>query len=779
LKKFVFRSSVFLLAVLLLSLPRTAFAAKMIGLHDAYTPAQIAESIPAAVIVATSHTELISAISSANVPTVIELGSDINTTSTITIPADTDITLTGNYSLIAHGNFPVVTVNGAFTLDGSTLTRIGTIGNSSQGVNVRDTGHFTMLDGVIHGNRGTGGGGVNVPIINFGWDENWNPIERSGNFTMYGGIIRDNTSNGGGGGGVFSGGSFVMHGGVIKDNTETASFGLGGGVNVNDGRFVMYDGVISGNSTVGNNGGGLHVHMSAAFEMNGGYITGNHSANGGGGVNANGSFTLNAGQITGNTAANDGGGVFHRGSFNMNDGIISGNTAPRNGGGVFVDGALVMHNGEISGNTANGSAAANGGGGVFVSNWGNFTMHGGHMGDNTAAADGGGVFFPVARRTLLTISSNAVFRGNTAGNGVLDYGRGAGLRDFPNIQWRDANSIPDSHLLNNYDINNATVGVPGPLTVVFDLNGGLVNGSPASISLSITQGEFIGADNVPVPTRENHNFSGWQIVGTGEILSAEVVATLAVTRPMAFAAVWTPITAAHHGWRQAYLIGTPSGLVRPSGNITRAEVATILFRLISDTDREQHWAQSNPFPDVVLNDWFNNAVSTTTNMDLFKGLRNGTFAPNRPITRAELSAVIARFMHPTGVVPTEDAFNDIGGHWASHYINLAAANGWVQGPHGLGHAFYPDRTITRAEVAAMINRIFGRLPETADDLLPDMRTWQDNADTGRWYYLYIQSASNSYTYRIKTDGIHESWVTIIPPRNWANLERPDSTPNRW
>jgi len=773
LRKFILKRGVFLLvAVLLLTLPNTAFATEMKDTQGENTP--IAEIIPTAATMVTSHTDLVAAIAGAVGPTVIELGSNINTTSTIAIPVGADITLTGDHSLIAGGNFAVVTVSGDFTLDGPTLTRTGTIGNSSQGVNVRDTGHFTMLDGVIHGNRGTGGGGVTVPIINFGWDEDWNPIERSGSFTMHGGVIRDNTATGGGGGGVFSGGVFTMYGGTIKDNGETSSFGLGGGVNVNDGSFVMYDGEISGNHTVGNNGGGLHVHMSATFDMNGGAIIDNRSANGGGGVNANGTFTLNGGQISGNTAATDGGGVFHRGPFTVNGGVISDNTATRNGGGVFVDGALVIHDGEVRNNAANGSATGNGGGGAFVSNWGTFAMHGGQMTDNTAVADGGGVFFPVARRIGLIIGSDSVFNRNTADNGALDYGLGAGMRDFPNIQWSGTNSVPDSHLLNNYDINNATVGAPGPLTVVFDLNGGLVDGSSNNISLSITQGDRIGIGNVPMPTRENYDLAGWQIDGEGQILSAEEVADLVVTRPLTLVAAWV-LRAEYHGARQAYMIGTPDGRIRPHGDITRAEVATILFRLIPDADRAAYWEQSNPFPDVTLDDWFNNAVSTTTNMGLFKGLGDGTFAPNQPITRGELATVMARFMDMTeDALPTGDAFDDIGGHWARNYINHVAANGWAKGPYGLGDAFYPDQLITRAEVAAMINRIFQRLPETASDLLPDMRTWPDNADVNEWYYLYMQAASNAYTYEKKADGIHETWIAIMPLRNWAALERPDS-----
>jgi len=349
----------------------------------------------------------------------------------------------------------------------------------------------------------------------------------------------------------------------------------------------------------------------------------------------------------------------------------------------------------------------------------------------------------------LTIGPDAVFHENTAGNGVADYGLGAGLRDFPNIRWSGENSVPHSHLLNNYDVNNAITGVPGPLTVVFDLNGGRVDGLPDDISVAIIQGEQIGMGNVPVPTRTGYDLSGWQIDRAGEALSAEEVADITVNRPMLLVAVWVP-----QGVREAYLIGSPDGRINPLGYITRAEVATILFRLISDADRAAYWEQSNPFTDVEMSQWFHNAVSTTTNMDLFDGEGDGEFAPDQPITRAELAVVMGRFLYATGAVQAADAL----------------------GLYRLGGEFYPDQPITRAEVVAMLNHIYGRLPETADDLLPDMRTWPDNADAETWYYLYLQSASNAYTYQRKADGIHERWIALLLPRDWAALERPDSTP---
>ncbi|MCL2368063.1 MAG: S-layer homology domain-containing protein [Oscillospiraceae bacterium] len=227
---------------------------------------------------------------------------------------------------------------------------------------------------------------------------------------------------------------------------------------------------------------------------------------------------------------------------------------------------------------------------------------------------------------------------------------------------------------------------------------------------------------------------------------------------------WSPV---HH----AYLIGS-GGLIRPDGNITRGEVATILFRLITDDYRAELWTQQNPFADVSSTDWFNNAVSTMTAAGMFQGRRPDIFAPNDPITRGEFVTVMARAagLTVTGGAPL---FPDIADHWAADYINAMIDAGWING-FGDG-TFQPDRLTTRAEAAAIINRVLQRVPESPDSLLPDMRTWPDNMDTGAWFYLYIQEATNSHSHTDTPDG-YEIWVELLPPRNWAVLERPDSRP---
>jgi len=252
--------------------------------------------------------------------------------------------------------------------------------------------------------------------------------------------------------------------------------------------------------------------------------------------------------------------------------------------------------------------------------------------------------------------------------------------------------------------------------------------------------------------------------GDDAVVRVDNYYALTPTPPIPPPLPWTPT---HY----AYIIGYPDGFVRPDGEIIRAEVATILFRLITDDYRTQLWTQQNPFSDVYITDWFNNAVSTMTAAGIFLGRPDGSFAPEEPITRAELIATMARAAGLT--YQGDNLFPDIAGHWAADYINAMMDAGWIQGDGSGG--FHPERLATRAETAAIVNRVLHRLPRNVDSLLPGMVTWPDNMDPTAWFYLYIQEASNSHTHTTAPDG-YETWVELIAPRNWAVLERPNSRP---
>ena len=206
----------------------------------------------------------------------------------------------------------------------------------------------------------------------------------------------------------------------------------------------------------------------------------------------------------------------------------------------------------------------------------------------------------------------------------------------------------------------------------------------------------------------------------------------------------------------AYVAGYTDGTVRPNAEITRAEVAMIFYRLLKEEVRTANESSANTFNDVTGDMWCNTAISTITRLEIVKGRSSEVFDPDAPITRAEFAAVCARFDHSK--VEIRSKVSDIHGHWAEHFIERAAALGWVNGY--TDGTFRPDTTITRAEAMAMINRVLGRLPGAERDLLPGMRVWPDNADPGAWYYLIVQEASNSHTFERKSDGVHETWTRL-------------------
>ena len=215
--------------------------------------------------------------------------------------------------------------------------------------------------------------------------------------------------------------------------------------------------------------------------------------------------------------------------------------------------------------------------------------------------------------------------------------------------------------------------------------------------------------------------------------------------------------------------------VRPEGKITRAEVATIYFRMLTDESRTKFWSQSSGYSDVKAGDWFNNAVSTLSNAGIIAGYEDGSFRPNGYITRAEFATIAARFFDVT--YNGKDLFPDISGHWAKDYINQAANKGFVNGYED--GTFKPDRNITRAEAVTLVNRTLDRHPDK-NHFTKDMLVWPDNMDQTKWYYADMQEATNSHTYQMKENSDktkYENWTKTLPIRNWEALEKAWSNAN--
>ena len=272
-----------------------------------------------------------------------------------------------------------------------------------------------------------------------------------------------------------------------------------------------------------------------------------------------------------------------------------------------------------------------------------------------------------------------------------------------------------------------------------------------------------------IPTREGFSFLGWY----ADAALTQLVTKVTMDSDKTVYASWkedeTPVL--EKGDHFAYIIGYKDGYVRPNRNISRAEVATIFFRLLTDDAREKYWSSTNNYSDVKDTDWCNNAISTLSNMGILKGYEDGTFHPNAPVTRAEFAVIAARFSD--GAADDYATFSDVSNdYWASKEIAKAAKLGWIKGY--TDGTFRPTNNITRAEVMTLVNRVLERGVDE-EGLMEDAIQWADNKP-GDWYYYDVQEATNSHEY-VRTDKpidgqdfCYEEWIKLKENRNWAELE---------
>ena len=261
------------------------------------------------------------------------------------------------------------------------------------------------------------------------------------------------------------------------------------------------------------------------------------------------------------------------------------------------------------------------------------------------------------------------------------------------------------------------------------------------------------------PTRESYTFTGWY----ADKALTDKITNVKMTSNKTVYAGWTATNVPdmlNGDDHYAYVVGYSDGTVRPNANISRAEVATIFFRLLKEEVRDGNLTTENTFADVTDGQWHNKAISTMAKLGAVKGRNAEAFDPDAPITRAEFATICARFDKTQ--ISTSSNFTDISGHWAEKYIERAATLGWIAG-YSDG-TFRPSNYITRAEAMTMINRVLCRMPETESNLLPGMITWPDN-QPGTWYYLAVQEATNSHDYDRK-DAIHEKWTALTEAPDW-------------
>lgn len=316
----------------------------------------------------------------------------------------------------------------------------------------------------------------------------------------------------------------------------------------------------------------------------------------------------------------------------------------------------------------------------------------------------------------------------------------------------------------------------------FDANGG--EGTMGDLTYTHGQDQSLTKCGF---TRSGYAFLGWATEEDGKVVYHDQQ-SLSITQDTTLYAVWkqqpnqggsngghhnsgsggtqekpdeTPPTTLNDTDHYAYIVGYEDGTIRPNGHITRAEAATVFFRLLTDKARDANLTDRSPYPDVSAGAWYNKAIATLSRMGILSGYEDGSFRPNATVTRAEFAAMAARF--DTEAKPVDTPFTDLTGCWAADEIAKAYGKGWVNG-YG-DNTFRPNGPITRAEAVTLINRVLRRLPETDKDLLPDERTWPDNPETF-WGYLALQEASNSHLYDRKRDG-YETQTKLLPPRDWS------------
>ena len=636
-----------------------------------------------------------------------------------------------------------------------------------------------------------------------------------------------------GGGGVFiqDNAEFLMTGGTISKNT---SYSMGGGVATSNkdmnggGKFTLNGGTISKNSAVF--GGGVYSYSKDTVLLEKGHIEKNKAGNAGGGIYVSTdpyNIKLNCTLITGNSASIMGGGVWScpKGTVNLgSDSAVYGNTATtagddlaflkkepereskstfgihQLGGGLvswYKDNTLLsLYYAPYGGTPTNGTRydtknpgvpigdvreskeafslkavvtqdsqeLATRSAQVFIQN--NTAARGGGIGSN------GEVTISGESDGNMSVSVKKVWQGN---DGNYPSTVTVNLVRVNSENENDKKTIGSVILseANNWSYTFTSLDDNYTYTVTEDE----VSGYRTSITKDTKpevktdegdEGEII-PDNDLSFTITNTRKGGGSSGGGGTITIPDDVPTGLDLKN-------------HYGYIIGYPVDYYTGKpttdqtkkpVRPEGKITRAEVATIYFRMLTDENRAANWNQVSGFSDVKRSAWYNNAVSTLTKAGILKGYEDGTFQPNGYITRAEFATIAIRFF--SGVYEGEDLFPDIKGHWAEDYINNAANKGLVKGYED--GTFGPDRYITRAEAVTLVNRTLNRHPHN-DGLHKDMLVWPDNMDTSKWYYADMQEATNSHEPdKNKSTADKEYWGKMLPIRDWEALEKEWSNAN--
>ena len=636
------------------------------------------------------------------------------------------------------------------------IVKNGTLKNAGSGSAIWWKGDLEVVNCRFENNQGSAiqSGSGNTTIADSTFEENQSgnaagaAIQLTANVecTITGSKFVNNATNGQGGA------VYVDHGTLnITDCTfEKNSAGFGGAIAVADVE----------NLTIGNNtncldnkatscGGGIYAMRSTATFEPGSALRGNSSTYGG-------AIYVDTSNI--NIAENS---------------VLCNNTATYWGGAIYANASNI----NIAANSAVYNNTAENAGADLLFNASTFTLPKAKdmSGDRILSSD---------KLEITGWYHDGWYKWNAAAND--------GTGGFEQIDRWPAETA-DEYIPVANDSHAISLKAAHPLmyTLTYDVTGDLPEGYTAPAKQTLVKGSSYTVAAVPASVSGSKDgvngtfsFNGWK-KDDGTVLTGEQQLTADLT----LHGVWTFTKKSSGGGggggrkptvtipddvptglngddHYAYIVGYPNGNVEPNGNITRAEVATIFFRLLTEEVRTANSTQSNSLSDVTRGQWFNHAVSTLSSMGIVKGHNDGTFAPNAPITRAEFAAIAARFDDKN--TDTSSKFTDIASHWAKNEIGIAANKGWINGyPDG---TFRPNQYITRAEAMTLVNRVLNRLPENSSDLLDSMIKWPDNSDVSAWYYLAVQEATNSHYYKTKENKF-EKWSKLRETRDWTELEK--------
>lgn len=656
-----------------------------------------------------------------------------------------------------------------------------------------DASHLNISGGEIKDNSVSTNSGYGGGII-------LHQVTGDENIAISGGTISGNKAWRGGGVALFAGSKATMSGIEISGNSASD----GGGI-YNAGTVKMSAGAISGNAAT-EWAGGVENAKGATFTMTGGTINSNKATKTsgdrnsiGGGVTNEGTFTMTSGTLYGNTAdfaAND---FYNHGDSSQSIGV------------VVKDAWDSIHQMEIESlSLQSGITRASGTATFTLPDPETFNMgydawyHDGPneryenhpnnpfyesfsketgeywltLGDPvlppTPTQDYTVTFLPGDHGTLSGTTSYTVPSGSRFG----DSGRTVPTvnehsnYDFTGWLGSDGKTYTSSQILSlpitsdmtftaQYKRESSGGGGGGGGTTHYILHYES-NGGTEYDDERYAKNTVVDLDKVP--TREGYTFTGWY---ADEELT-ERITEIKMTSNKTVYAGWeaTGVPDLLNGRDHfAYVIGYADGTVRPLDNISRAEVATIIFRLLDPDVRDEYLTTNNTFEDVNEGMWCNTAISTLARLGIVYGRTSTFFDPDASITRAEFAAICARF--DNSGIEADSSFTDISGHWAEDEIERAATLGWIRGY--TDGTFRPNNLITRAEAMTMINRVLQRLPEDEDDLLDDMNVWPDNQPDD-WYYLAVQEATNSHDFDRKSDGVHEHWTEMTADPDWKQYE---------